>query len=132
MTACKRERWRLRPVGRSMEAVARAYDISKRRLYKCGDRSRQDAHRRFLVMWLARRLGASWYHIARYMGYDNHTSALHGVRFTGARRRKDPEFRAFSDALLGELKNSVGIALENPTPAAHGATETPAEARISA
>src|SRR5687767_5679094 len=80
------------------------WDITKR------GRSRQQFIPRFAVIWVLRQLSPeqgrgtnnpfSYPRLAKMLGYEDHTSVLHGYREAEKYRDKWPKFRRITDELL--------------------------------
>ena len=98
-----RPTWATRPVLSAIEAVADAMIVSPKQLRQNGCRLSHQVQQRQLVMWLARKRGASWMHMAHYLGF-NYTTCMHGVRRAEERRLQNARFRRLSDHLLAKLE----------------------------
>lgn len=99
------ETWKTRPVHRALEAVARVYLISPKQLRRPSSRRfAHQARQRFLVVWLARHLGAGPSHIGHYLGGFDHTSMIYACRRADELRQDDEAFRRLGDELLARLR----------------------------
>ena len=92
----------IRPVQRSLQLVTQTYLCSPKMLAS-HDRRRHVVTTRWIVFWLARRLGASMPHIGRKMGHD-HATVSHGIHQVEKRRAADPQYLTETDRLLGILR----------------------------
>lgn len=72
------------------------------------DRSRHIAHVRFAIMWALREYNPrvfSYPNIAVRLGFEDHTSIMHGYYRACARRDNDFHFRQLTDRLLAFAKS---------------------------
>jgi chromosomal replication initiation ATPase DnaA len=87
-----------------MAVVAAHYGVSPAALRNDGTRRPGFVRRRHLAMWLARRLGASFPHIAYYMGFVDHTTIRHGAASVERQCADHAEFAALCAGLLDRAR----------------------------
>jgi chromosomal replication initiation ATPase DnaA len=93
-------------IRRVIGATSRCHGLTPEDIVGPG-RSRRVAHARAVAMYLARTLTAgSLEAIGRAFGGRDHTTVLHGVRMTQARRSSDPALEAEIDRLIDQLTRS--------------------------
>lgn len=96
--------WQPQPIQRIQHAVALRTGIEVAQL-RGKSRRQPIARARQMAMWLARRLtDASLPEIGRVFGGRDHTTVLHAIHATDARRVADPGTARNLDALEGALR----------------------------
>lgn len=96
------EKWKRPALSVGVSVMARAAELSSLSLPEMfsDTRVRRIARVRFAAIWALREWGMSWKRIAKAVGYQDHTSAIHGYREAQRLRVSEPGFRELGDALL--------------------------------